>query len=297
MAVAASSRDQAGRPEPASSSASPVNARMVNAAREGGPGRAGARGARGDTPLSSPRWAGLWRDTQALRVRGCAGRRRGQRSQLTADPRASPAHTRSRRSSAARRSASNEEMLAPSCDKAASQAAISRPPVRRSSAAGCCSRGPAAGPDAIRGRAPAATSSRLSAAAALSTISFSARSASYGLVGASGRSAAYTRHCTAWPTRIGTRPTPGRTGHHRLAVLERGPVECGRPAQRTQRAGHRQGQEPALGLDPFQPLQGLVQAGRGQRVQTEYAVRVEDVMGHVGAEHRPARPAPGTAGP
>ena len=40
-----------------------------------------------------------------------------QRSQLTAEPSASPAFARTRRSSWARRSASKEEMLAPSCEQ------------------------------------------------------------------------------------------------------------------------------------------------------------------------------------
>jgi hypothetical protein len=51
------------------------------------------------------------------------GARSAQRSQLTAEPRASPAFARTRRNSRARRSASKEEMLAPSSSKAASQAA------------------------------------------------------------------------------------------------------------------------------------------------------------------------------
>jgi hypothetical protein len=54
------------------------------------------------------------------------GARSAQRSQLTAEPRASPAFARTRRSSRARRSASKEEMLDPSSSKAASQAASSR---------------------------------------------------------------------------------------------------------------------------------------------------------------------------
>jgi hypothetical protein len=54
------------------------------------------------------------------------GARSAQRSQLTAEPRASPAFARTRRSSRARRSASKEEMLDPSSTKAASQAASNR---------------------------------------------------------------------------------------------------------------------------------------------------------------------------
>ncbi|MCE3275990.1 MAG: hypothetical protein K0R13_1845 [Propionibacteriaceae bacterium] len=51
---------------------------------------------------------------------------RDQCSQLTAEPSASPAFARTRRNSRARRSASKEEMLAPSSSKAASQAASNR---------------------------------------------------------------------------------------------------------------------------------------------------------------------------
>jgi hypothetical protein len=54
-------------------------------------------------------------------IRGLTAR--AQCSQLTAEPRASPAFARTRRNSRARRSASKEEMLAPSSSKAASQAA------------------------------------------------------------------------------------------------------------------------------------------------------------------------------
>jgi hypothetical protein len=67
--------------------------------------------------LTPPQHGGVIRGLNAR----CA-----QRSQLTAEPSASPAFARTRRSSRARRSASKEEMLAPSSSKAASQAASSR---------------------------------------------------------------------------------------------------------------------------------------------------------------------------
>jgi hypothetical protein len=72
------------------------------------------------------RWAGA-RYARAIvearrrTIRGLTAR--AQCSQLTAEPSASPAFARTRRNSRARRSASKEEMLAPSSSKAASQAA------------------------------------------------------------------------------------------------------------------------------------------------------------------------------
>ena len=65
-------------------------------------------------------------ETCGQRSGRCLIARSAQRSQLTAAPSASPAFARTRRNSRARRSASKEEMLAPSSSKATSQAASSR---------------------------------------------------------------------------------------------------------------------------------------------------------------------------
>ena len=81
---------------------------------------------------------------------------------------------------------------------------------------------------------------------------------------------------------------PGRAGHDGLAVLERGVVEGGRPAQRGQRARHRQREQPALALGGPQQLERRVQVA-AERVETQQVVGIDDMVGDVGSDDRPFR--------
>ena len=119
-------------------------------------------------------------------------------------------------------------------------------PARRWPVGEGCSRARARPELAVPVVLPDPTSSRDKVAAASMTTSFNARSASYGLLGGSGRSAGKIRHCTACPTRIGTRPRPALLATTAWPCSTCGDVERRGPSKRGEGSGYRQSEEPSV---------------------------------------------------
>ena len=220
-----------------------------------------------------PSGAGMGRhprsaDRGSSRAAATPVRARGQRSQLTAEPRASPA-----RPAPGGARPPGDRPRTRRCWRRRGQGDVAgrqQPggPFGGRLLPGAVARGPAAEPH-HPGPGPAATSSRLSAAAAVSTISFSAPLRVV-RAGRGERSLGRRTPATARPGRPGSAPgrrRPSWPPPPRRCSSARA-VEGRRAAQRTQRAGHRQGQEPAS-RSPVGALGRARPGGRPERVQPE----------------------------